>query len=221
MNKYPPIGNEYPETPNIEHLYERIINSEVIYHHFLAGGYAGPYTYTEGSGATTANGNHWRAATGTTSGSLAFVRAGRREAREKTPPYTWERERVWKAVVEFENDANQKAYAVMGDGYGTRQHVGFYVENDTLYMSVSDGSTENHSSVQTFTATADFTLKAKFYSGRKAEFWVDGDKVGELTSNLPTGTLRAHEVQHIYVENTAAANKAVDFEEGWFLQKES
>jgi len=202
-------------------LWEDLFDSDVIQWHSLLSSYANPHSYTEGSGATYTGDYGWVVSSGTTSGSIALITAWRNTNPLQKPTLTWDKRRMFKCTIELPNNTDLEGYVVMGRGYGTSPREGFKIVDDTLYMIVCDGDTENTSSIQTFSAGDKFSLKAKHYPGDRAEFWVDGDYVGQLTANLPSGTSHADRLFYLYVTNTAAADKRVgEADEAWFLQLE-
>jgi len=150
------------------------------------------------------------------------MNVSRRTNSAQKPKYTWDRRRMFKATTTIPNNSDMEGFVGMGRFlFGTENRVGFKIVNDTLYMCVCDGATENTSPIQTFSAGDAFALKAKLYPGDRAEFWVNGDRVGELTANLPSGTNLANRLFRIAVTNTAAADKRVGWaDEAWFLQLE-
>jgi len=205
-------------------LWEDLFDSEAIYHHIMLASYANPRTYTSDTGDTVIYEDGWGVRTGTTSGSVAEMNAMRGGNPGVKPQYTWDRRRMFKVVVNLQNDVNQEGLiAIGGEPVAglAEEHVGFYILNDEIHISVADGATHNHSLVRSFTAGANFLFKAKLWPGNRAEFWIDGTKEGELTSNLPSGTSRAERPLTIYVTNTAAADKRIEpVDELWFLQLE-
>lgn len=207
-------------------MWEDLFDSEVLYLHVPLASWNNTLNATSGSGAVGISPDGIAVNTGSTSGSDALARVqGRSSSTTKTPPYTWDRKRMFRVLATFEDATQQRGLVGMGrswDNVFTEQHVGFYIENDTLYMSVADGTTQNTSSVQTFSAGDAFTLEAKFYPGDRAKFWVDGAKEGELTANLPSGTDYAQNMLSAYIHNTEAVGKIIDnINELWFLQLEA
>lgn len=104
----------------------------------------------------------------------------------------------------------------------TPEHVGFYILNDEIHMSVADGATHNHSLATTFTAGEVHTFMAELKPGDRAIFWIDGAKQGELTSNLPSGLMSAPvKLFSVYITNDEAVDKRIEYAQQFqFLQLE-
>lgn len=215
-----PTPWRYP--PGLSKLLEKFIDSDVLFFNCRLAEVGNAEVGTSGSGSVSLGKDGWTPSTGTTSGSMARAAIYRYYATAKEPIITWDRKRVMRCVVKLVNNTDQKGIFATGfkDGF-TQRHVGFYFENDALYMSVGDGTTQNTSSIQTFSAGDTFNLKVKFYPGDRAEFWVNGDYVGQLTSNLPSGTSTADRLFSTYIENTAGADKKTRNERAEFLQMET
>lgn len=207
-------------------LWEDLFDSDVIHHHFPLTGFGYPDDATNGSGsvgiAGGVGGGYVR--TGTTSGSEALLRL-----HAKPPgirPYTFDRRLMFKVdCVIADASAMEGSLTVNQTGWGedwTDNHIGFYILNDELHISVADGTTHNHSQVETFAAGDTFTLKAKHYPGDRVEFWVNGTYEGELTSNLPSGTMKENgNILTVYLTNDEAVDKRIEpVTELWFLQLE-
>jgi len=216
-------ADHIPDLISVEDFMEDFFDSKVIYFHWLLAGYANYNSYTTGSGSVGVSHRGYALHTGTTSDSIAqwslYRYYGSATNTNKEPKVTWDRRRMFKIIVTLTENTNQTGYIVSGRS-GTDKHVGFYFENDTLYMSVADGTTENTSLIQTFSAGDYFALKAKHFPGDRAEFYVDGDFVGELTSNLPSGVQDYDNYVFARIYNTAAEAKDLSSSEAWFLQLE-
>jgi len=112
-------------------------------------------TYLEnqssGSGSLDLGAERLRASTGTTSGSEGYVRLRRMDDYLNLLDPTWDRERRIRTVVRFLDVTDVDAFSTTGR-YGVNEHVGFEMENGTLYASVADGSTQNRSSIKSISA---------------------------------------------------------------------
>jgi len=205
---------------------EDLFDSEVLYYEVPLATWGNLKTDTSGSGSAGASSQGHYVRSGTTSGSNARIHTtGRMENTDQTPPHTWDRRNMMKVVCGLPDDSDLEGLIGAGegawDGDFTRQHAGFYIKNDEIHMSVADGSTHNHSQVRTFTGGDVFTFKFKHYPGDRVEFWIDGTKEGELTSNLPSGTRYRGSILTMYITNTAGVDRHIEFaDELWFLQLE-
>lgn len=209
-------------------LWEDLIESDVIYYNIPLTVWDSPPVATSGTGGGGATSGGWRAYTGDTSGSEAMVEAQIRAAEDQgiEPKYTWDRRKIMKLVAGIEDASAMEASIVMGrSGWGgtwTQEHVGFYLLNNEIHMSVGDGANRSHSQVATFSAGDTICFRAELIPGDKAIFWVNGTKEGELTTNLPSGLFGdIHKPLSIYITNNEAVDKRIEYAtEFWYLQLE-
>jgi len=209
-------------------LLEDLIDSEVIFWNISLASWQKPSTATNGTGTCGVDwdsGGYVR--TGDTSGSDALLQlstGGESEAVIRN--YSFDKPIVWKAFCRFEDATEQEGGISVGrigwDGdFSSWNNFGFYIINDELHMNVCDGSTQNHSLIQTFSAGDSFVLKAKHYPGDRVDFYVNGSNVGSLSSNLPSGDLWRAYVLTCYLTNTEAVDKRIEpITEFMYLQKE-
>jgi len=163
---------------------------------------------TSGSGSVTLNAalpNHAVLSTGATEGSWACVN---KAIGYPEPILTFDKWQGFKTRVRLESNANQKAWIMVGDREANN-HYGFYIENDKVYGSVGDGSSETLTGpLATFGAPAELRLCA-LLQGDEATFFIDGSLAGRLASGLPSGGDRADRVLAIHLTNTAAEDKVL------------
>jgi len=214
MSSIPKGGKRIPPENDFEELFIQgrhraldMILSDSVYFAMPLAAYGNLNMYASGSGGVTQSSDGINLSTGTTSGSVALADIRDAPTRWEYPEIDWSKKLVFRTKVEFQNDANQVIQIKIG-GADTGDHVGFRVDNDTLKMSVADGTTENTSTIETFTATQRYSLTALFTPGEKAEFWVAETKVGELTSNIPSAG-SVYRLAGWQIENTAAADKVL------------
>jgi len=208
--------------PTPSERFHDFFDSDVIYWHTLLQNCPNPATYGDGTLSILARG--WEMDTGAVAGqeigAMPYREWGGPARVNKKPILTWDRTRMFKTSLRIDENTAQYGYICMGEARLTRRRVGFYFENDTLYMMTCDATTENTSSIQTFGTDTHFALKAKLIPGVKAEYWVDGDYVGELTANLPSGESNAGKLVAYRVHTTEDASKYLRMSEAWFLQLE-
>jgi len=219
MSGYPPFDKRYPEIPSLNTFFESLLDSNIIYIDTFLSAWAKPLTNTTDSGNVNMSDGGANLSTGTTSGSVAVVKLHEDFTYTLEPKPTFDRKRMFRAKVRLVNDTEQEVYIKSGRR-GANPHFGFYVVDNTLKMSVADGDTQNTSDIETFTATKDYVLKAVLYPADRVEFYVNGENVGRLSSNLPTGTTRASKFAGVWLTNTEAADKTVRWTFIRFLQME-
>lgn len=102
------------------------------------------------------------------------------------------------------------------DKYGTvrffcgqpdyQRHIGFKIVDGVLYGSVGNNSSETTTLLETID-TVDYyitpKLKAVLTPGSKCEFFVDDEKLGEITTGLPTGKSMFPDLIYMSVQNGA------------------
>jgi hypothetical protein len=82
-------------------------------------------------------------------------------------------------------------------------HFGFIIQDNLLYGSVADGSTQQKTSAITATLTNVNTFRATF-DGATATFYLNGSSEGTLDTNVPDGTMQAF-IACVIADATAAA----------------
>jgi len=208
-------------------LWEDLIKSNVVYYSFPLANYSTAVVATNDTGSAGSATAGFYARTGTTSGSDALAEAEIREnVPEREPKWTWDRRKIMKVTTGIQDASLMEGGFAHGRiGWNedfTYQHVGFYVLNDEIHMSVADGTTHNHSLATTFTAGEVHTFMVELKPGDRAIFWIDGAKQGELASNLPSGLMSAPvKLFSVYITNDEAVDKRLEFAQQFqFLQLE-
>lgn len=186
----------------------------------IASRYADPHIYlctnfesldtfdptTSGSGAITLDNSMLQLDTGDTQNSHAFIR----KVHEIQFPYgTWNKARKFRAMVYLQSFTDNKGtfYISTGSTF-TARHVAFLVEDGVLKGSVGNGSAETKLELEDWGAGAYGGTKkyeAIWTPGSKAEFYVAGIKLGEITTGLPSGTVDAARWITLYAKNFANA----------------
>jgi len=207
---------------------ENLLESKVIRYNIPLTTWDNPPVATSGTGGGGATSAGWQAYTGNASGSEALVEAQIRAQEDQgiEPKFTWDRRKVMKVITGIQDASAMEASIVIGrSGWGgtwTQKHVGFYILNNEIHMSVGDGTNRSHSQVTTFSAGDTICFRTEQIPGDKALFWVNGSKVGELTTNLPSGLFSdIHKPLSLYITNNEAVDKRIEYAtEFWYLQLE-
>lgn len=205
-----------------------MLESKVIRYNIPLTTWDNPPVATSGTGGGGATSAGWQAYTGNASGSEALVEAQIRAQEDQgiEPKFTWDRRKVMKVITGIQDASAMEASIVIGrSGWGgtwTQKHVGFYILNNEIHMSVGDGTNRSHSQVTTFSAGDTICFRTEQIPGDKALFWVNGSKVGELTTNLPSGLFSdIHKPLSLYITNNEAVDKRIEYAtEFWYLQLE-
>jgi hypothetical protein len=120
------------------------------------------------------------------------------------PALTWDKKRQIDIHTYCESmaDKTAKIWIITGNK-DTARHIGFYIYDGILYGSVGNGASHTTVELETLGAAAwSFTksCRAKWTPGSKAEFYVDGVKLGEITSGLPSGATNAEQILYMKIE---------------------
>jgi len=169
---------------------------------------------TSGTGKINLTGLYLELSTGTTSGSVAYLR---RKYTYSTFTTTWDKNRKIRTKLYVSSNSAQTVWVISGER-GKYRHIGFKIVDNTLYGTVGDGTAESTLAIMSFLSGAEMILEAVLTAGTQCEFFVDGVSQGTLTTNLPTGTGFALDLIHVYITNTAAANKSIRLNCWEFLQ---
>lgn len=104
---------------------------------------------------------------------------------------SWSKNRTLEIAgrVEYGNEAGATLYLVMGYNPLTGHGIGFFFTDTKIIGRMGNASA--YSSVDLLTGLSkpwsqDLKLKIVFTSPNKAEFYIAGEKKGELTTNYPT-----------------------------------
>lgn len=195
----------------IDHLARSIITDKINYFYWATvfESLEGFYHEPEKTASITLYPDNVEMATGVESGSRIFL------VQEVTYPYlttfSWDKRREFRTKVFFSSNTNQEIWIITGLK-NTNKHIGFKVVNGTLYGTVADGTTESTVDLDSAVSPSGTkNLRCVLSAGEKVEFYVDGVKKGELTTNLPSGTGYASTLMHFDLTNTAAEYKAILF----------
>lgn len=120
--------------------------------------------------------------------------------------FSWDKNRKMKMAVSFREVTSVTGYLIQGNYSAvTDRHYGFKLVNNTLYGTCADGTTQTTLSLRTVVATLMYTLEAKFFAGDRIEYYVNGDLLGTITTNIPTGGSNSEYLIGIkYTTNTTA-----------------
>jgi len=127
------------------------------------------------------------------------------------PAASWDNAFKFRTRARLLTDTDEcgEAYIIRGTP-GEYQHVGFFIEDGVLKGISRDGSALSTVNLETL-ATAAFdeerNLECVFTPGVKVEFYVDGIKLGELTTNLPSGTDYANYWFYFYIYCAGHSNR--------------
>lgn len=137
---------------------------------------------------------------------------------------TWNKNRKFKTRVKFYSATNNVGtFWVISGWEGTSKHLGFKVVNGVLYGTVGNGAAETTVALETLGAGAyneTRLLELIWTAGSKAEFYVAGVKVDEITTNLPEATDEERVMMYLYVTNDASAtDKTLEISE-WKIYQE-
>ena len=124
--------------------------------------------------------------------------------------FTWNKNRILETTLSLNSVSDVEARVFLG-GQAFRNHIGFKVENNTLKGSVGNGDVETTVDLMTISANTKYAVKAVFTAGSKCEFYVNGVKQGEITTNLPSGLAYISYLITIQIMTYASASKSLYF----------
>jgi len=144
-------------------------------------------TFTTGSGSVLPQGSFLYLTTGATAASYAIIH---RYFSGSNPSWGYERYAIYK--VAFLDNTNQISWLISGNSFTAKDsttytgvHVGFKVVDGNLYATVADGTTETEELLQSITALQVYTLEYHYTPNTSVEFYIDGNLVTTITTNLP------------------------------------
>jgi len=179
----------------------------------------GNYTEIGSGGTLTEDANHINLATGS-SGTI-----GLQVNRDPQLMYTG---RQWNdgikgfaTAIRVVNASGIDVQVLHGQG-GTGEHYGFEIENQNVYATVADGSTQNKVDMG-LDVTSNNTivrLKALIVPGERAIFNVNDATYTELSNNVPSGAANSFvgKLAKVFVTETDGNNKEVEISEWRVLQ---
>lgn len=107
----------------------------------------------------------------------------------------WDSDMVWRCLVKIKQTGlNQDGYFGLGmesgfaaDSTSTTRHIGFYLQDSSLYASAADGTTQSKSSALSLTLTDSNEFTIVYTAGSDAKFYINGTLAATINTNLPTG----------------------------------
>jgi len=124
---------------------------------------------------------------------------------------SWDRASIYRIVFKVLVIDNLIIHCVVGDFdesavANIMRHIGFKVDGSHLYGTVADGTTESTLSLlNPITHNTYYSAEVVYTPASKAIFKVDGVVIGEITTNLPSGTVDAHKFVNASIYNVNAA----------------
>lgn len=130
------------------------------------------------------------------------------------PATTWDKAFRFRTriVVECDTDKLGDIYICRGSG-PDNNFLGFMVQDGLLRGISEDGMGASAVALETwseFSYHRERDLELIFTPGSKAEFYVDGSKLGELTTYLPSGTPESKSHMYLHI-STGGNNKRILF----------
>lgn len=123
----------------------------------------------------------------------------------------WNNARKFKATVYLYAATNNVGFMYLGTGASfAGRHIMFLLEDGVLKGSVHNGSSETKVELDDWGAGAyakTKDLEAIFTPSSKAEFYIGGYKIDEITTGLPSGITDADYLFYTYLKNTDGVNK--------------
>jgi len=203
------VGAGAPTMPYEDIYYDILTTSLDLY-----------YTYNSGSGIINAEQNRIEMITGVTPGSVCYIQ---KEIGYPHAPITWDKDRKFRiyAQVICAGDNKIKGFLGIGD-YPGGKYTGFLFDTGKLYGTSRTGGSADTVELADYGAGFDEThlLQLIFTTGTKVEFYIDGTKKGELTTNLPTGTSDAKLIPTLYIENPGTNQSKTIYFSGWAFYQE-
>ena len=165
-----------------------------------------------GTGTLSWSSGYVSMTTGTT--SLSSARISKTDYGYQVIP-TWDKERWFGLRVVFGNWTNQIIHLVTGSVSGvdavanTARHIGFKVDNASLYATVANGTSETTSLIRTLTDVITLCLEVHLEPANAATFYENDIQVAVLTTNLPSGASLAGTLLWASIHNIAAEDKGM------------
>lgn len=134
--------------------------------------------------ATNNTGGYVQLVTAATVGAAATLAKRCSSPMAYMSPY-WNHEH-WMAVgldLRAIDTTNTEIWVIVG-APGVKRHLGFFINNGTIYGTIGDGSAETRTDALTYRGLGG--LVAHYVPGQYAEFWAVNDDYKSLTTNLPS-----------------------------------
>ena len=112
-------------------------------------------------------------------------------------PYfmTWDKRRTLRMIINIKQDSSIRVSAAFGDIGTNQRQIGVYQNGNQLKGRVADGTgTTDIYLLNPITVDTDYVIDIKFFPGERCEFYVDGEFVGLITTNLPSGDSDAERI---------------------------
>lgn len=127
------------------------------------------------------------------------------------PLATWDKIRAFKCYAWLYTATNRYGAIYIGTGLASdKRHVTFFVDDGMLKGSVHNGSFQTTVDLEELAAsTYGVTrhLEARFTPAVKAEFYIAGYKIDEITTGLPSGSTDAKWWFYSFAKNTDGTNQ--------------
>lgn len=179
-------------------------------HLFLATNFEsldGFFTSTTATAAVALSEAKLELTTGTTITALAHLH---KEHTVQFPLGSWDVDRAFRAMVYLKGQINEVGENVIGSGKGySNRHIGFVVLDGDLCGCVHNGSSLTTVSLDDWgggSYSKTKYLEAIFTAGEKCEFYINGVKIDEIDTGLPSGYTDAENWIYIHVKNTDGTN---------------
>ena len=132
---------------------------------------------------------------------------------------TWNKRRRFGMLINLGTNTYQVLHLVSGEVSSrtaignTRHHIGFKIDDKTLYGTVANGTTESTLNMGTVATGTYYRLECDFVPGTSCDFYLNGTLKGTLTANLPSGTTDAEYISYLSISNTEAEDKSISIYE--------
>jgi len=143
--------------------------------------------------------------TGATSGKEASMQ---KSVASSITLYSWDKDMKFKTNFRLDSVTSVDAYIWVGETALADRHLGFWVNNSTLYGGGGNGSTYDNASLQTISANTDYTIEMRYdASTRTATFYVNDVLKGTVsgTGATPTGSSSVFPVWAYVITNENVA----------------
>lgn len=128
-----------------------------------------------------------------------------------TPGLTWNKKRELVVRASLTQSAAGNLSCRLWTGYDYNKYgFGFLVEGNYVLGECAGGSTPSQVVLETIpTGAYDWgkNLRAVLTPASKVEFYIDGVRLGELTSNLPSGLSETYYLMWLALQNLTASNE--------------
>lgn len=104
------------------------------------------------------------------------------------------------------------------DATDTTRHIGFYVQDGTIYASNADGTTQTKTDVSSgITLTNDNYYRFVYDVGVNIKFYINDVLVATHTTNMPTANTNDDPAILFWIANTAAEVKKLQFKNNYIV----